>query len=1448
MGVGIQIDSAGHEVPVSHRDVSLQGLPLRAIGSAPQKDNLQRTVNILRSNPGAVGNTITTALYTWYTFPTVGVLELIYPWNKFANFYFFLVGLMQMSPASLTNRQPSSWLTLTFICLCELYFKAKEDLARHRADAASNNEVVEVLAAIEESTDLGARDAFEPKAWKHVRVGDVVRVRARESFPADLLLLRGSDPSAPGQCWVNTKPLDGETDTKLRLAPKLLATLLKDEPSCEPAKLRQLLRGTVRCEEPNDKVNDITAQLCLDGEAPVLLSQDNFLLRGCQLRNTDYVLGLVIAAGVHTKINFTPASLLAGQPQTVGQKLVSCLKSVLGLSDGPKAKMGTIAKMVNVDIMGVVAWLVFMCTFGGATYVILEKTNGNTNGVLWYLVDDESAASGFFLQVARFFLICYQFVPISLYVSMMFYQTFCRYFLVNDLEAYDAAGDEPCQVRQMSLIDELGQVSHIFSDKTGTLTSNHMEFRRSYVFTPKGNAYGVGETAISKSIAAMRAAAAPIPIAHSPPPSPPEVGSLAPEPISPRLDLVPTFDGLQPTPATPTPSRPLLTPVAAPKIWRGPFPAFVGCKEHTSTYCNFEEAEGQPSLLQALDQDGPPGWLSRELAVNLAVNHSVLLEYVHGKLELSASSPDEQAFVAAAEYFGFEYTARDSDKGLLTILEKRTGISHQVEVLEVFPYESSRKRMSVIVRLPEALVASLGGGASVRLYTKGADSVLLADGDGSLLAQGSQGSDPESRAALDALLYEWADIALRTLVFVKRELPDFEAWHVQYQAANQDPEQVRKLKLGQPNAISDLQASLEKEYTLQGATALEDKLQDGVPEILADLRAAGIKIWMLTGDKVGTAKNIATACNILPAGCNLLEITTETFPVLNDVKTSELLAASKVLERAQAGDISSTFATGRNSQGSQNFTPNDRGSRMAGRKNFVQEVCFWWGKLLEPEKKDEQRNQFLLALEHQTELLDSRYPDLQLVRAALHERHTLMKSGGGGGGPGAAGDKPELCLVLDEKAIEYCGLLCKEVLAAVGHGSRSVVACRARKDQKAQMLNMIRESVPSSCCLAIGDGANDVAMIKAGHVGVGIIGKEGRQAVNNSDFAIGQFRFLRSLLLVHGRFVYRRTSLFCYYMFYKNITNVLAMYAYTMVALASGERIFVQPYIELYNIVLTSFPIILFCVFDQDLSKEKSARSPDRYTPGVLRIYYTHTGFVLWMLEAIWTAMLCIFVPALAFGYPGLSLASPLNGDVGLATISMAAMVLVCINVNLRLAIEMHSWHFLEHLFMWGSIIAIEILAFVFSFVSYPKKAPTSLSWDDLKGTIQNTWNTPAYYLASALAILLALAPRIIGMANDAVTYGRARKRRRRLEKARKFAEAERQKAALSQAAMALPSTSASARYNELLSPTSSYGASPGSAQRRGGNGFAFSISEASSSHVWASFGSVSQGQRPEVK
>ena len=125
--------------------------------------------------------------------------------------------------------------------------------------------------------------------------------------------------------------------------------------------------------------------------------------------------------------------------------------------------------------------------------------------------------------------------------------------------------------------------------------------------------------------------------------------------------------------------------------------------------------------------------------------------------------------------------------------------------------------------------------------------------------------------AVEALLDEWADIALRTLVWCKRDLPDYQKWADRYHRATSNPNEVGKLKAGQPNAIEALQVEVEGRMELQGATAIEDKLQDGVPELLADLREAGVKVWMLTGDKVGTAMNIARACNILTADTQVLK-------------------------------------------------------------------------------------------------------------------------------------------------------------------------------------------------------------------------------------------------------------------------------------------------------------------------------------------------------------------------------------------------------------------------------------------------------------------------------------------------------------------------------------------------------------------------------------------------
>lgn len=835
-----------------------------------------------------------------------------------------------------------------------------------------------------------------------------------------------------------------------------------------------------------------------------------------------------------------------------------------------------------------------------------------------------------------------------------------------------------------------------------------MQFRRLVV---GGCAYGCGETAISRSVAALHA----------------EVPSQPVQELS---------------------AGPVVTEARVP-------PPFSGCRPATASFVAYEEDPAAPSIFTALEASDAAGCATRELVLAMAVNHSVFLEMHDGRLELSASSPDEQAFVAAAENFGLELAHRDLERGLIQLRDKRApggDTLHTIEVLHVFAYTSDRKRMSVVVRLPPALVSSCGGGAAERIYTKGADSVLL-----DMLAPGSNGSQSGELEQLDGLLHEWASIALRTLVWGKRELPNYAAWASEYMVVIESPSEALKRKVGEPNAIDDLQAQLEANLTLQGATAIEDKLQDGVPEVLRDLRRAGIKIWMLTGDKVGTAKNIATACQILPPSAEVLELTTETFPVLAEIRTAELMAAQAQLQSARAvlaRSQSPFVATLRSRLGLDGQDTRSSGSFEGGAALIRLSPPRWLPSWL--------RQRFLRQavasealwqrqLERVTAELDEAHPQLADVRRALAEQQRKMieqmerarfhYQADHRQAAAVRDAVPDFCLILDEKAIEYCTTLCRDALAAVSDGCRSVVACRARKDQKAQLLQLIKREVPSACCLAIGDGANDVAMIQAGHIGVGIIGKEGMQAVNNSDFAIGKFRFLRNLLLVHGRYNYRRYATFAYYMFYKNVANVMVMFIYSLLALASGGRLFITVYIETYNLAYTALPIVLYGIADQDVPKALSASVPRLYTAGIRRIYFSHFKFWLWMAEGVGLALVITLVPLACLSWGGLP--SPEDGDISYDALSFTLMCLVCVCVNLRLVLELHSWSVAEHVVIWGTIVYLELTCIVYSYLT-PPDFITTYKWDTYNDLLPQLYSSLAWWLTVVLTIVVAIGPRAI--------------------------------------------------------------------------------------------------------
>ena len=221
---------------------------MERVSSVSEADPTPRSTLILAPNDDRCSNVIITAQYTPATFLPKATYELLHPYKSFANFYFFVVGLLQIIPAiTLTNSLPNTWMPLFFIVCLGMYLKAREDIVKHKADSVSNSQAVDILSA---NTESGGMD-FKRATWAEVRAGDVVKIFTREYFPADMLFLRASDP--PGQCWVNTKPLDGETDSKIRLAPKNVVSLLGA--NAEPEALRKIMRGSVRHELPNDKVS-----------------------------------------------------------------------------------------------------------------------------------------------------------------------------------------------------------------------------------------------------------------------------------------------------------------------------------------------------------------------------------------------------------------------------------------------------------------------------------------------------------------------------------------------------------------------------------------------------------------------------------------------------------------------------------------------------------------------------------------------------------------------------------------------------------------------------------------------------------------------------------------------------------------------------------------------------------------------------------------------------------------------------------------------------------------------------------------------------------------------------------------------------------------------------------------------------------------------------------------
>ncbi|ESW27166.1 hypothetical protein PHAVU_003G179500 [Phaseolus vulgaris] len=610
----------------------------------------------------------------------------------------------------------------------------------------------------------------------------------------------------------------------------------------------------------------------------------------------------------------------------------------------------------------------------------------------------------------------------------------------------------------------------------------------------------------------------------------------------------------------------------------------------------------------------------------LAVCHTAIPEIDEGtgKVSYEAESPDEAAFVIAARELGFEFYERTHTAISLRELDPITGLKTErsYKILNVLEFSSARKRMSVIVRDKEG---------KLLLLSKGADSVMF-----ERIAKNGRDFEENTRQHIS----EYADSGLRTLILAYRELNEEEY----YQFNKEFTEAKNLVSADQEQIVDGIIQNIEKDLILLGATAVEDKLQDGVPECIDKLAQAGIKLWVLTGDKMETAINIGFSCSLLRQGMKQIIISSDT-------------PENKALEKME-----------------------DKSAADVAIKSSV-------------------------------------------IRQ-LREASALLSS--------SDENYEALALIIDGKSLTYAledGV--SDLFLELAIGCASVICCRSSPKQKALVTRLVKMRTGSTT-LAIGDGANDVGMLQEADIGIGISGVEGMQAVMSSDIAIAQFRFLERLLLVHGHWCYRRISSMICYFFYKNIAFGFTLFFFEIYASFSGQAAYNDWFMSLYNVFFTSLPVIALGVFDQDVSSKLCLKFPLLYQEGIQNILFSWKRIIGWVVNGVVTSAIIFF-----FCIHAMEQQAFRKGGEVVELEVLGATMYTCVVwvVNCQMALSITYFTYVQHIFIWGSIIFWYIFLLAYGAID------PSFSTTAYKVFIEALAPAPYFWIITLLILIASLLP-----------------------------------------------------------------------------------------------------------
>ena len=1178
-------------------------------------------------------NLITTTKYNFITFIPKSLLIQFF---RLSNIYFLFTAIIQSIPLISPLTSLTAIIPLIFVLGVSMIREGFEDLVRNNYDNLSNEEEVIVLR----------NNRFIKSMSKTLQCGEVILVYENKSIPADMIIIDSGFEE--GTCYVETSSLDGEKTLKLKVANKytqgFISNEIKENKGIEkfiqPGQFN--FNGFIKINMPNIDLNYVNGTIHTKFikknkkiEEDINVSTNEFLLKGSILKNTNWIIGIVVYTGMSNKIILN--------------------------SRKPRLKMSKVEKSLNYYLLFIFLFQILCCIECSLIHHIqYSKHKKFYNN---FILIPNSIQTDSFVIFFTYFLLLNTMIPISLIVSTEIIKMIQGIFIGWDILLYSKWRHCFCSVKSVSIIEELGNVNFIFSDKTGTLTKNQLQFKyciiddKYYEFHKStgviinnkknescsnidfvnikkknsnkiqiktsskkfienelfNNKYNYDTNNNSKLILNNLEDSSFI--------EDDEYESNNKN-FSENRSITKIYKGKKFSDKTINKNNfnkkensfnnklsrkenDINSNIKSKNInnisndsctnnKNSKFHEYFGKNENESENKSENKSndnyfiDNENTIINPIN-DGNKKRNSTILEVNneecdssspnhqiiqfgedffsipdnnpfikndsqkevknnyinefwkaLALTNECIVKEDKGELKYMGTSPDDLELVKAAMQQGYKLVETTINTKTIRI----GGVDYSYEILKVLGFSSERKRMSIIVK----------DNTGIKLYIKGADCEISRRLSKSSL-------ENENFKVISDGLIQFSKKGLRTLMIAYRRIKqkDYDSWVNKLHEDELNIQNKQKL-------IDKLYDFIENNLILIGGTVVEDKLQDKVPETIKELRASGIKIWVLTGDKLDTAENIGYSCNLLSKEQKLFSLKLmpgddegivkddpypEIFQFLTEFQSFiDDLVKKYNLDTKYTRKYINGFQDEYNDDDYDEDNPDDDYNGY----NF---------EMFSDLNNSQYRNGTRSSSPGSSRVLDFE------IFKYLKEKNIL-----------------EPYSIIIEAPI-LCGLFKDEEWTSnflnIAYYSRSVICCRVSPSQKSQVIQKMKDFDKNAVTLAIGDGGNDVSMIMEANIGIGIYGEEGMSAVQASDFAIGEFKLLKRLLFIHGRINLYRISNMILYFFYKNFVFTLVQFYFSFYCLASGQTIIDDWYITCYNLIFTAFPLFISASTDSDI-------------------------------------------------------------------------------------------------------------------------------------------------------------------------------------------------------------------------------------------------------------------------